>query len=517
MAERENSRFKTVGLVIIITLIGKALGLGRGMFIGQTFGTGCEADALLTASHFPRIFFDAVFASAVSASFIPVFNEVLQRKGREEAIRLSNGFFTVVGLVAIALTGLGVVFAPALVEAMANFAPETADLTADLLRIIFPSLFFTAIAFSMVGVLNSFGEFNVPAAMSIASNGIIILYFLFFVGRFGVFGAAVAFLIGWAAQALMQMPSLKKRGYSYRPRIRHPDLKKIFILMLPVMVGTWTQPINMLISIRFASAIPGGISSLEYANGLFIIIAGIFVLSVTNVIFPEMSRLSAAGDRVQFLQMISSTIRTLSFLLIPMTVGLKLLATPLIQLIYERQEFCEVSTELTASALFYLSLGMVGYGVQNVLIRAFFAERKGTIPLISGLVSISVNFVLCTLLVNRMGVSGLALASAASLLATIFVLAPATHKMLGGGLITRELFFSLGKMLFAALLMGFAVFFLRNFLLDVLGSGTVARFVLIGVSALSGLGIYMALARVMGIQEAKFVFSAIGRIRKGDG
>ena len=507
---RENSRFKTVSLVIIITLIGKFMGLGRGVLIGQTFGTGMEADALLAASQFPRLFFDAVFASAVSASFIPVFNEILQRKGREEAIGLSNSFFTVVGLAAAAITALGVIFAPVLVEIMANFGPETAVLAARLLRIIFPTLFFTALAFSMVGILNSFGEFNVPAAMSIASNGVLIVYFLFFVGRFGVHGAAVAFLIGWAGQALMQVPSLKKRGYCYRPRLWHPDLKKIFILMLPVMVGTLAQPINMAISIRFASTLSGGVASLEYANGLYIIVAGIFVLSMTNVIFPEMSRLSAAGDREKLRQVVSSTIQTILFLLIPMTVGLMLLSTPLIQLLYERQQFDAESTRLTATALFFLSIGIVGYGVQNVLIRAFFAEKKGKVPLISSLVSIGVNLGLCMLLVERFGVGGLAFASAAALTAAAAVLAVAVHRR-DKNLFTKAAWGDLLKMAVSSAIMGLGVFLLRNVLAPLVGAGFLGQIILVLVPAAIGLAMYLSLARLFRLPQMEHVMKLIKR------
>ncbi len=120
---------------------------------------------------------------------------------------------------------------------------------------LFPTTIFTGIAFSFVGILQSMDEFNVPAAMSIASNLVIIVYFVFFNDRFGVYGLTIAFLIGWAMQALIQIPSLMKKGYKYKFYINIKDegLKKILVLMLPVMVGTWVQPINLAINTNFAS------------------------------------------------------------------------------------------------------------------------------------------------------------------------------------------------------------------------------------------------------------------------
>jgi len=368
----------------------------------------------------------------------------------------------------------------------------------------------------MVGVLNSYGEFNMPAAMSVASNGVLILYFLFFIQRFGVYGLAVAMLFGWAAQAVIQVPSLWKKGYRYRPQLWHPGLKKIFVLMLPVMVSTWIQPINMTVSLRFASNLSGGVASFEYANSLYIMIAGIFVLSVTNVIFPEMSRLSAAEDREALCGTVRSTIQTLLFLLIPMTVGLMLLATPLIRLLFEYRRFDPGSTALTASALFFMSIGMVGFGVQNVLIRAFFAEKRGKIPLLAGLVSIGVNLVLSWLLIDSMGVAGLALAAALALLASTLVLIPPAHGMLGRGLITAPLVKALGKMSLAALVMGIPVFFLHHVLSGVLGDDVLSRLILVGIPTLAGFLVYFALAYALRLEETQYVLGLVRKLRKGD-
>ncbi|MCL2827940.1 MAG: murein biosynthesis integral membrane protein MurJ [Oscillospiraceae bacterium] len=511
MSNRDRSKIKTVSLVIIITFIGKAMGLGRDTLMAHTFGTGLEADALMAAIALPQNFFDAIFASAVSASFIPVFNEVMQREGREEADRLASSFFTLVGLTAATLTFLGMIFAPSLVELVAaNFDPERAALAARLLRIIFPSLFFTGIAFSMVGMLNSFGEFNIPAAMSVASNGILIIYFLFFVPYFGVYGAAAALLIGWAAQAVMQIPSLRKQGYRYRPRLRHPGLGKIFRLMLPVMVSAWVLPINMLVSTRFASGLSGGVASVHLANRLYIVIVGILVLSVTNVIFPEMSRLSAAGERTQFRTLISTAIHTLLFLLIPMTVGLMVLATPLIQLLFEHRQFDAESTHLTASALFFMSIGMVGYGMQNVLIRAFYAEKKGKLPLVSSLIAIIVNLLLCILLVDRLGVGGIALASAVSLSAAAAILAVATHRQ-DKNLFTGDLWQSVLKIGVSAAVMGAVVILARDLLSDVLGFTLPSRMVVIFVPMLLGATVYFALAILFKLPQMAYVVQIIKR------
>jgi len=338
-----------------------------------------------------------------------------------------------------------------------------------------------------------------------------IIYFLFFSRFFGVYGAAAALLLGWAAQAVMQIPSLVKNGYRFYPRLWHPDLSEIFKLIPPAMVSTWIWPLNAwIITFWFASRFFGGPSSLNAANELFLVIAGIFVLSVTNVVFPEMSRLSVIGEDGTLCDIVRETTRTLLFLLIPMTVGLMLLATPLVRLFYEYGEFTAESTGLTAPALYYMALGMVGYGIQNVLFRAFYAKKRGKILFISGFLSIATTFALCSLLIDRMGVAGLGLASAASLSVTSLVLVPAAYKMLGKSLITRDLVLALCKMTLAALMMGVAVFFVRENLTGALtGDSVLIRLMLVGIPAVLGVVVYMGLALLLQLKEMKMILELV--------
>ena len=184
--EQQKKNIRTVGVMMALTLLGKVLGLVRDVLLGHTFATGMAANAFLTASRIPRNFFDAIFASAISASFIPVFNEYLERECKEEAIRLSSAYITVMTLLTSALSALGMLFAEPITALLADgFDAPTAALCAELLRILFPLMLFTGLAFSLVGILQSLGEFNIPALLSAASNAIIIVYYLFFVDRSG--------------------------------------------------------------------------------------------------------------------------------------------------------------------------------------------------------------------------------------------------------------------------------------------------------------------------------------------
>ena len=503
MPEKKN-HMKTVGTIMLITLVGKVLGLARDMLQGHNFGTGMAANAFSAASLIPRTFFDAIFASAISASFIPVFNEYMERKGKEEAFRLSNAFVTWMALLTLALSLAGAACSGQITALMVNFDGDTAALCAALLRLLFPTVVFTGVAFSLVGILQSLGEFNIPAAMSVVSNGIVIVYYLFFCQRLGIYGLAVAYLIGWAMQAVIQAPPLHRLGYRYRLSFAHPGLKQIFLLMLPVMVGTWVQPVNMLVSNKFASGLfeGAGATALQQANTLYIMVAGIFVLSITNVIFPELSRLTAHAQDEAFGAVISTTLRAILFLLLPLTVGLMTLANPLIRLLYEWKAWTPFSTQITARALVFLAIGMVGYGVQNILSRAFYAQQKGLVPLVTGVASILVNVALCVVLAPVMDVGGLALASAiSSTLSALLLLIPMGRRY--RGIVNPAFWMDGGKMLACALGMGAVVVLTRNGVTGLLGDGMAGRLVTVLVPTLAGMVFYFLAAWVLRIPELR--------------
>ncbi len=495
--EQKKRNIRTVGVMMALTLLGKVLGLVRDMLLGHTFGTAMAADAFLTASRIPRNFFDAIFASAISASFIPVFNEYLEKKGRDEAFSLSSAFITLMTLLTAALSALGMLFAAPLTALLADgFDAPTAALCAYLLRLLFPTVLFTGLAFSLVGILQSLGEFNVPALLSAASNAVIILYYLFFVDRFGIVGLAAAFLLGWAAQVLIQLPSLRRFGYRWRPSLRHEGLRKIFLLAGPVLVSTWVQPLNLTIATRYASHVAGGASALEYANTLYTIVAGVFVLSVANVIFPELSRQAAHEDVSAMGESVSGTLNAMLFLLAPMAVGLAALARPVVRLLYEWGEWTPASTELTGGALAFLSLGMLGYGVQIILSRAFYAEQKGKMPLAAGAASVLANIALCQLLAPAFGLRGLAAASAASLLLPALILFIAAARRYQG-VLNRAAMLDFGKMLASAALMGAAVRLVRDALASRPGDGVAGRALAVLAPTLLGVVVYIILTALL--------------------
>ena len=521
MPNSKDNTSRTISIVMAITLLGKVLGLFRDRLLAVHYGTGMEANAFYTASRIPRVFFDAVFAAAIAACFIPIFSEYLVKKGKQDAFRFSNHFITIMTCLTVLLCGVGMIFTEPLVTLFADgYNEETAALTIQLTRVMFPTIIFTGVAFSFVGILQSLGNFHVPAFISAVSNLAVIAYFFTLNDSFGIYGLSVAFLIGWLLQAVIQIPSLRRLGYHYHPQLKSHSaemdegMRKVFALMIPVMVATWVQPINLTINSKFGSHLydGAGVSAIEISTNLYLIIAGVFILSITNVMFPALSRLSATHQDDAIHDILKQTLRGTLFIVLPMSAGLMVVSRPLIEFIYGGGLFDAFSVAITAEGLFYVSIGMAGYAVQNILSRAYFAKQKGGIPLIAGIFSILLNLLLCLWLTDTMGIAGLAISSAiSSTVYAILLLIPLELK--GLGTCSPTFLFSLGRMLLSTCLMAVAAWGTSG-LSMYLFEGKIGLFIGLSLTALVGACVYFLSALLLGLSEAQFTLSTVKRMIK---
>ncbi len=515
MEKKKRSAAFTVAVMMVITFGGKLLGLVRDRLLTVNYGSGMEANAFLTASRIPRVFFDTVFSSAIAACLIPVMGEVMEKRGKKEALRFAGNFMTVMALICAVVTVLGVIFAKPLTYFFADgYDAMTAGLCAELTRIMMPTVFFTGIAFSFVGILQSFDEFNVPAAISLVSNIAVILYYLLFNEKFGVFGLAVAFLIAWALQAAVQIPALIKKGFRYYPSLSltSPDMKKVWKLLLPVMVSTWVLPLNQTINSKFGSRLfdGAGVSAVEYAFNLYTIIVGLFVFQVTNYIFPRLSRESASGDKNALRDTLRSTMHTTLFVVIPLTAGLFTMAGPIVSFIYGGGKFDAFSIEITSRALRWMSLGMVGYTVQYVVARAYFAGQAGAVPLAAGVISIASNAALCALLTPRFDVAGIAVASAASFTINGAVMAIPLKKR-GAGFLDRAFLLDMAKLIFAAAVMALSAWGTLKML-----EGRAGKLLTLAFPVAVGALVYALLTVIFKIDETRYILDKLRRKTGGE-
>ena len=502
-----------VAVFMAISAIGKVLGLLRDRQQAIHFGAHtAESIAFAQASVLPRTLFDIMFSAAFTASLIPVFVTCMEQKGKEAAYNLAALFMLVLTFFTVLLAGLGILFAgPIFHFSLGDGALPygTMYLGTSLLRIMFPIMVFSGLAFSFGGILLALGEFRITATLSVVSNGIILVYYFFFLDRFGIHGLAVSFLIGFAAQGLIQIPFLLKHKFRFRLKfdLRDPGLRQIGVLALPALAATWTQPVNVLVNARAAAPLYGGqygVNAIHYANTLFAIISGVFILAVANVVFPKLARHSASDDETGFSNTLLATIRAILFVLIPLTVLIATLSGQIVGFIFGGGLFGERAVEITSTALIHFAPGIVGYGLMVILGRACYALHDGKTPLIAAIIAIGVNGVLSFVLAPIMLVSGPALASAIGSTAGAFVLVVGLSKK-SVILWSRHLITDIAKMLAASGLIIAAIRFVSGFLQEFS-----MIFQLFVPAVVAGI-VYLAAAYLMKLDEAVWIRGLVSR------
>lgn len=512
----EKKAVKTIGFMAVIIFAAKVMGLLRETMIAGVYGRGYESDLINTATQIPLLFFDMTLGIAILSTFVPIFNKYLEKEGRERATEFANNFMNVVVTLSTIAAIIGMIFAKQIVSVMVPGFDEAKVLeTAKLLRILFPAIIFTAAAYTSVGILQSFGEFNVPSLISFVSNLIMILYLAVFGKRLGLAGVIVSMLVAWASQLLVQIPSLRKKGFKYKLSFNFADegIKEAALLALPVLISSWIQPVCTVINMAFGSSLgDGAVSGLNWANKIYIIMVGVFAYAITNFIFPKLSRMNAGDDEAAFAETTRTSIGFAVYIITYIAAMFIALSVPIIRVVFQHGEFTADDTSLTATALLYYSFGMVAYAICEVLNKSFYAIQDGKTPMISSIIGIAVNFVSAFILVGvlNMGVGGLALAGALSSVAIAVVLLIMINKR-RGKVITAEFLINMLKTFVCGAISCVAAHLIYRFISGVLGDGAVVTFVKLCIAAVPALIIYIVLGFVFKINEFKQILGFFKR------
>lgn len=530
MSNKENQNGKgavrTVGIMAIIIMLAKVMGLLREMLVANIYGQGIESDMINTATQIPLLFFDMVLGVAILSTFVPIFNKYIEKDGREAAMAFANNFATVVGLIAVSAATIGVVFAEPIVRLMVPGYASVAgkiEQTARLLQILFPSIMFTGMAYIAVGILQSFGEFTIPSLISVVSNGVMIVYLLVFGDRLGLTGVAISMLVAWALQLVVQIPHLIKFGYRYKFKLNLKDagLKEAGLIALPVLISSWVQPLCNVINMSFGSGLgDGAVSALNWANKIYIIMVGVFAYAITNFIFPRLSRISAGNKGDEFSAVTRSSVGYIVFIIAYVSAMFIALPKPIISVVFERGAFGADAVAITGKALFFYSFGMVGYAVCEVLNKSFYALSDGKTPMLTSMIGILVNLASAMILVGvfKNGVGGLALASAISSVAIAICLLVMINKR-RRGVITGTFLLNIIK-IFACGALAFATAKVIDIFAVRIGSGTVLTLIRLCVCAVPALCVYIGTAylfKVEEIRQAVMIFtSRKSHIEEGD-
>lgn len=413
MSEKKSSAPITVLLMIVAMLISKLLGMFRGVLLAAAYGTSEYATAFSAASRIPLSFFDIVFASAILGCFIPVYNSFNGNNKQKEQSDFTAIYLNFLLLLTGAVALLGIIFAEPLLNLVApGMLDETRKLAVLLLRIMFPLIIFAAASYTFVGVLQSNDRYTAPAFISAISNLLIIVYFLFFNGRFGINGLAVAYTVAWLAQLVTLIVPVVRLGYRHRLLFDFKNKGFITALKLtpPIIMGSWLSPVCMLMSMRFATytATVGAIPSFEYAMNLFTVITGITTYGVCNYIFPKLSSLADSSDD-SFAQTGRLGLVCALLMTVPISAAVLILAPEGVSLVYLRGSFDISAAKNVVIILSSLVPGMIGFTLVEFLSRTIYAMKKPKYAVISVVIGIIADLFMLWLLIGIMHMDIIAL------------------------------------------------------------------------------------------------------------
>jgi putative peptidoglycan lipid II flippase len=412
---------RSAGVFGLATFASRILGVVRDQVISFYFGAETTADAFRVAGRIPNLVRDLFAEGAMSAAFVPTFTRQLTLHGRERAWTLASSVINSLVLVTGGLVLAGIVFAEPLVRTFApefNNVPGQVELTVHLTRIMLPFLTLVAVAAVLMGMLNSLGHFFVPALSPAMFNVAVVaisVIFIPFAGSLGVTPitiVAIGTLFGGLGQLAIQWPPLRREGFRYRPiiDIRDEGLHRVLLLMGPGTIGMAATQINVFVNTILATgAGTGAVTYLDLAFRLMYLPIGLFGVSIAAASTPAISRLVAEGNFDRIRSTLAGAITLMLLLNVPATLGLMVLAEPIVAVIFERGRFTAADTMATAAALQFYALGLVGYSIVRIVSPTFYSLHKSRIPVMVSMASVVVNVALNWWLVGRLGFRGLAL------------------------------------------------------------------------------------------------------------
>jgi putative peptidoglycan lipid II flippase len=492
------------------TGLSRLLGLVREIVAAYFFGVSGKINAFTVAFQIPNLVRALVADAALSGAFVPVFSELLERGERVRAWRVASTVFWLVLLITGGLTAFFMLAAPAVIALFGDPGGDP-DLAVGLSRVLFPIVVLLGLSGVIVGVLNAYDHFTVPALAPVAWNLVIILGLALGVPAASgedaeLYVYAASILFATVVQLLLPVPWL--RGLDGRLRValdwRDPAVRRVFALMLPVTITLGLINVNTLIGTLFASRLLDpelAPAAIDKAFRLYMLPQGMFSVAVATVLFPTLSRLAARGDMPVFARTLDTGLRQIGFLLIPAGVVSVVLADPIVRLVYERGEFTADQTPVVAGALAAFSLGLVFNGWMLMLNRAYYGLQSNWPPTLVALGNLALNTVLI-LWLYRYGVWGIPLATslanlagAVALLLLIRPRAPLPSPRATAGAIAR-IVVAAGALAVAS----FGVWFVLD---GLLGRSLGAQLVSVGAGLVCGALAYLGACRLLGVRELR--------------
>ena len=519
---------RSAGLIGAATMTSRVLGLVREQVMAYLFGAGNAVDAFNVAFRIPNLVRDLFAEGAMSAAFVPTFTRYLARDGRAAAWRLGSQVLNALLVVTLVLVVAGLVFAEPLVRLLAGdyaLVPGKFELTVALTRVMLPFLTLVALAAACMGMLNSLDRYFVPALapalFNVASIAVTLMAVptLMWLGQPTIHAMAYGVIAGGMAQLALQWPALRREGYRHQLVLdpAEPGLRQVLLLMGPGTLGLAATQVNVFVNTWLATGEgTGAVSWLGYAFRLMYLPLGIFGVSIATASLPGIARRAAAKDLAGMRDSVSSGLAMMLTLNVPATIGLIVLAHPIVALLFERGQFTAADTTATAGALMAYAVGLTGYSVVKIASPTFYALGQSRTPVLVSVLSVLTNAGLNLWLVQVLGYRGLALGTSVTALLNAGLLLILLRARLGG-LGLPHLASVLARVAVASAIMGGVAWIVdRELAAWVPGTTLAIQLVRVGLTIAGALGVLALTLQLLRVREFTDVVGAVAaRLRRG--
>ncbi|MAL79062.1 MAG: murein biosynthesis integral membrane protein MurJ [Sneathiella sp.] len=513
------SLLKSVATVGGYTMISRVLGFLRDILMAAILGAGPVADAFLVAFRIPNMFRRLVAEGAFSAAFIPLFARKLEQEGKDMALEFASHALSILVGFLLIFSALFMIFMPFMMQFLApGFGTEGLrfELAVDFTRITFPYLLAMAIVALLGGVLNAFYKFAAMAAAPILLNIVLIAFLLFGIGKtesdVGLL-LSVGVALAGLAQVVFLVIACKRTGA--RVPLRRPvfnaDIRRLFRLMLPGILGAGVMQINILVGTIIASYLAtGAISYLYYADRVYQLPLGVIGIAVGTALLPMLSRQLRSGEETTALYSMNRALELALLLTLPATAALMVIPEEIISALFRHGEFTAAASEATAMALFAFASGLPAYVLVKIFAPGFFAREDTTTPVIVGVIAMILNVSLSLLLIQSFGHVGIALATSLSswfnVMALFIILRRRGHYAADARLLRR-----LVGIFLASLVMAAGLYVARRYLDGLLADDLAARITLLALLVGGGMVLYALAILAFGGAKPKEVKNMLKR------
>jgi putative peptidoglycan lipid II flippase len=510
---------RNTAIFSIATGVSRIAGLVREIAAASFFGIRGPFSAFTIAFQVPNLFANLFANAALSAAFVPVFTELLQRGRRKEAFRLASTLFWIMLIALGALTAFFILTAGVIMPLFTGgkFNGVLDGMTAGFSQVLFPVILLLGLTGLLVGVLQSYDHFSIPAISPAVWNVVILLLLLILRPRFHgeeaqLYLYAAAILVATFVQFLMAAGALGRIDFRLQPHIdwRDPRIKQVFTLMLPVTIGLGIVNLDQLINSVFGTLVSAEAPrAIDNAFRVYMLPQGLFSVAVATVLFPTLSRMAADRDVGAMRRAVGIGMRQINLLLIPAAAFMIVLATPIVRLLFQRGAFSAHSTHVVAIALFWFAFSLPFGGLNLLLTRTFFAVQRPWIPTGLAAMNIVVDIVVSIGLYKPFGIAGLIIGTVAANAVMTFLQVRRLRVGFNGRLEGAQTTMITVRIAVASALLAGVSWLVWKLLDDLLGTSLPAQIVSVGAAGAAGLLVYVRAVLAMRVPEAHQVHRLI--------